>query len=112
VLRLDLTTATVTEWLESPPDRQFSPLGTDDRNRLYVSDGYEVWRLAQPRQVERLLNPPPEPGALTFGPFSHDSHGAWFAGRGRVWLYPNRGGAQQFKVGPAGEMAFPAGTCS
>jgi hypothetical protein len=112
VLRLDLTSATVTEWLEGPPDRRFSPLGTDDRNRLYVSEGHEVLRLAQPHQVERLLNPPSEPSALTFGSFSHDTRGAWFAGRGQVWLYSDRGGARQFKVGQAEEMVFPAGPCS
>src|SRR5438093_16296 len=59
-LRLDLTTGATTEWLDGPPDRQFAPLGTDNRDRLYVSDGYEVWRLAQPCQVEHLLNPTAE----------------------------------------------------
>ena len=112
VLRLDLTTGATTEWLDGPPDRQFAPLGTDNRDRLYVSDGYEVWRLAQPRQVEHLLNPPPAAGALTFGSFSYDPHGAWFAGRGRVWLVSDGGGVGQFKVGLAEEMVFPAGLCS
>ena len=57
VLRLDLTTGATTEWLDGPPDRQFAPLGTDNRDRLYVSDGYEVWRLAQPCQVRAPAQP-------------------------------------------------------
>ena len=49
---------------------------------------------------------------MTFGSFSYDPHGAWFAGRGRVWLVSDGGGVGQFKVGLAEEMVFPAGPCS
>jgi hypothetical protein len=112
VERLDLTTGTVTEWLAGPANRQFAPLGTDGMNRLYVSDGFEVWRVARPGQVEHLLSPPPGPGASTFSAqMLYDSHGAWFPARGGVWLYSDAQGSRVLMAGPPNEQIFPAGPC-
>jgi len=112
VERLDLTTGTVNEWLAGPENRQFAPIGTDGMNRLYVSDGLEVWRLARPGQVEHLLSPTPSQGAMTFSaPMLYDSHGAWFPARGGVWLYSDTQGSRLLMVGPVTEQVFPAGPC-
>ena len=71
-----------------------------------------IWATPSVFQALDEESGPRVPGALTFGSFSYDPHGAWFAGRGRVWLVSDGGGVGQFKVGPAEEMVFPAGPCS
>jgi hypothetical protein len=112
VMRLDLATGAVTKWLDGPPDRAFLPLGTDAQNRLYATDGLEVWRVAQPGQVARILQPTPTPGALTFGGFAADSGGVWIGGRGGVWRYSTDGVAREFRVGAPQESVIPAGPCT
>jgi len=87
VERLDLTSGTAIQWLEGPANQQFAPLGTDAMSRLYVSDGFEVWRVARPGLVEKLLSPQRTLGALTFGAtMVNDKHGAWFSARGGVYF--------------------------
>lgn len=113
VIRLDLATGAVTTWLDSPPNQLFLPLGTDALGRLYVSDGLEVWRVAQPgAQAERILQPTPTPGAMTFGGFAADSGGVWIGELGGVWRYTTDGAAREFKVGAPQESVFPAGPCT
>ena len=102
VLRLDLTTGATTEWLDGPPNRQFAPLGTDNRDRLYVSDGYEVWRLAQPRQVEHLLNPTAEGRAIQGRP----GRGDGIPGRALLLSRPASAAIKRASTTP---MAMPSG---
>jgi hypothetical protein len=112
VERLDLASGAVAEWLASPPDHQFAPMGVDAKNRLYVTDGYEVWRLSSPGQVEHLLNPPKTAGAWTFGGVMRsDSHGTWFEALGGVWFHSDAQGSRQFVVGVPEQQIFPAGAC-
>jgi hypothetical protein len=114
VLRLDLVSGQVTRWLEGPPDDQFWPLGTDKSHRLYVDDHQQLWRLGLPDQVEQL----PNPGPITLddnvaGPTAmiSDSLGAWFPGRGGVWLYSDSAPPKRFNAGEPTDDVFPAGPC-
>jgi hypothetical protein len=113
VERLDLATGLVTQWLQGGPERQWAPMGTDDAKRLYVTDGYEVWRLSRPGQVDTTIGGTQVAGALTFGTeVLADSNGAWFPGRGGVWLYSDAQGLRELAAGPESEMVFPAGACT
>lgn len=116
VLRLDLSTAQVTPWLEGPPDDLVWPLGTDTKHRLYAQgvNQNELWRLATAGQADVLANTGPIAlGDSVGGPsvFISDSTGAWFSGRGSVWLYPDSGAPMQFAVGQPTEDVWPAGPC-
>lgn len=112
VERLDLTTGAVTTWFTSDPDHQFAPMGTDGKNRLYITDGFEVWRLAKPGQVEHLLSPPKTEGSYTFGgEMLSDAHGAWFQALGGVWFHSDTEGSRQLTVNVPEEMVSPAGPC-
>src|ERR1700687_4566942 len=116
ILRLDLATARVTQWLLGPQDDLVWPLGTDAAHRLYVQGvrQHELWRLAAPVRADQLPNPGPiRLGDSVGGPggFVSDSQGVWFGGRGSVWLYSNAGVPKQFVVGLPGSDTWPAGPC-
>ena len=110
--RLDLATGAVTTWFTSAPDHQFAPMGTDIKNRLYITDGLEVWRVGQPGQVEYLLRPPKTEGSYTFGgEMLADKHGVWLEALGGVWFYSDTEGSRQLVVNVPEEMVWPAGPC-
>jgi hypothetical protein len=115
VLRLDLATASVTQWLEGPPDDLFWPQGTDGANRLYAGDNQQkLWRIASPGNVETLANPGPvaiNGGIGSQSGFISDSAGVWFSGQGSVWLYSEAAVPKQFVAGPPGGQVWPAGPC-
>jgi hypothetical protein len=116
VLRLDLATGRVAQWLLGPPDDLVWPLGTDLTHRLYVQGvkQNELWRLAAPLQADLLPNPGPIAlGDYVGGPDGvvSDAQGMWFAGRGSVWLYPNGGTPKQFMAGQPSGDTWPAGPC-
>jgi hypothetical protein len=116
VVRLDLATAQVTQWLEGAPDDQVTPLGTDGMHRLFAGNYKgELWRIAQPGQVEVLPDPGPVSTSGGIGGstgFASDSLGAWFGGTGAVWLYGEVGQPKQFAVGPQNGEVLPAGPCA
>lgn len=110
--RLDLATGAVTVWFTSDPDHQFAPMGTDSKNRLYITDGFEVWRLAKPGQAEHLLSPAKTEGSYTFGgEMLADAHGTWFQALGGVWFHSDAEGSRQLPVNVPEEMVTPAGPC-
>lgn len=115
LVRLDLATSQVTQWLEGPPDDQFTPLGTDAMHRLFADDSKgNLVRVTTPGQVETLPNPGPALASGGLGSstgFATDSLGAWLAGRGGVWLYGDAGNPKLFAVGPQNEDISPAGPC-
>ncbi len=115
VVRLDLATGQATKWLEGPPDDGLNPLGTDAMHRLYASGSQsKLWRIAAPGQVDVLPNPGPVVAGGGLGAptgLVSDSLGAWFAGRGGVWLYRDTGEPRLFAVGPPNSDISPAGPC-
>ena len=114
VVRLDLATAQVTEWIESPAP--LWPEGIDGSHRLYAAVyGGQLWRVDDPGHAVQL---PSDTGELFSealgGPssFAADPHGVWFGGQGAVWLHPDaQAPPRRFAVGPATEDIYPAGTC-
>jgi hypothetical protein len=115
VLRLDLATGAVTQWLEGPPDDLFWPQGTDGAHRLYAGDNQQrLWRIASPGNVETLANPGPvaiNGGIGSQSGFVSDSAGVWFSGQGRVWLYSEATMPKEFVAGPPSAQVWPAGPC-
>jgi hypothetical protein len=115
VVRLDLATAQATKWIEGAPDEGFNPLGTDAMHRLYLGGVQsKLWRIAAPGQVDALPNPGPVVAGGGLGSstgFISDSFGAWIAGRGGVWLYPDAGEPTLFAAGPNNADVSPAGPC-
>ncbi len=115
VLRLDLSTSKVTPWFEDANDLPW-PLGNDGAHSLYVQGvgQDQLWRLAAPGRAEQLANPGPISLADELGGptnFIADSTGAWFAGRGGVWLYSDGAAPRQFTAGQATDDVLPAGPC-
>lgn len=114
VVRLDLATNQVTQWLESQPT-MFWPLGVDGKHKLYVGDNQQqLWRVGPAGQVDRLANPGPVTPSEGIGGssgFVSDSLGVWIAGQGSVWLYSEDGAPKHFVVGPPGEVVWPVGPC-
>lgn len=113
VLRLDLATAQVTEWIEGTA--LLWPQGVDSSHRLYAA-GYSgpLWRIDAPGHAVQLDSTSQVYFSEAIGGpsgFEADSRGVWFAGQGAVWLYPDAQPAQRFTVGPAAEDVYPAGTC-
>ena len=108
-------TALVTQWFESLNDLAW-PLGIDAKHGLYVQAIGKnlLWRLAAAGQAGGLTNPGPIAlGDYVAGPssFIADAAGAWFAGRGSVWLYADSAAPKQFVVGQPGGDVWPAGPC-
>jgi hypothetical protein len=114
VLRLDLGSSEVTQWLEAPPDDLFWPLGLDGEHGLYVGDGREMWRVGPPSEIAQLMNAESAFVVVTLGGpigFVSDSHGAWIAGLGGVVQFSNPRESIRLAVGPADANVFPAGPC-
>ncbi|HEX7264125.1 MAG TPA: hypothetical protein VF383_08110 [Candidatus Dormibacteraeota bacterium] len=115
MLRLDLTTGSVTQWLEGPPDDMFWPQGTDGSHRLYAGDNQQkLLRIASPGNVDTLANPGPvaiNGGIGSQSGFVSDSTGVWFSGQGRVWLYSETAMPKDFAAGPPSGQVWPAGPC-
>jgi hypothetical protein len=110
--RLDLATGAVTQWFTSAPDHQFAPMGIDTKNRLYITDGYEIWRMSKPGEAEHLLNPPHTEGSWTFGgEMVSDAHGVWLEALGGVWFQSDTQPPRQLVVNVPEEMVSPAGPC-
>jgi hypothetical protein len=115
ILRLDLATSQVTKWFEGPADVQFWPDGVDSLQRLFVTDGKQLFRIDSPGHSVEL--PDPGPVAQLGGPGATpvlfaDSQGTWFGGAGGVWLYPNAGAPVHLAAGPPDASVSPAGRCS
>lgn len=115
VLRLDLTTSQVTEWVEGPQGEMLWPQGVDGQHRLYAA-AYSgpLLRIDVPGQMAEL----PSPAQVYFGnaiggpsSFVADSNGVWFSGQGGVWFYSENNAPKEFTVGPANVDVYPAGTC-
>ena len=115
VLRLDLATSQVTQWMEGPPNTMSWPMGVDGMHRLYVAPiNGPLWRIDSPGHSVELASP----ADVTFGnsiggptSFVADSHGVWFSGKSAVWLSADGRAPQQFAVAPAREDVWPAGPC-
>lgn len=115
VLRLDLATGQVTEWMEGPQGKMFWPLGVDAGHRLYAAPyAGPLWRVERPGQPVELPTPAQTyfSGAIG-GPssFASDAVGVWISGQGSIWLYADGNDPKQFTVGSPGETTYPAGTC-
>jgi hypothetical protein len=115
VLRLDLATNQVTDWLDGQAT-MFWPIGTDKMHRLYLANNQQqLWRIGSPGQVDRLANPGPvTPSAGLGAPsgFVSDSHGVWISGQGGVWLYSVPGEPIQVQVGPLDANVWLGGPCA
>jgi len=114
LLRLDLQTSEVQTWLAETPEDLIWPLGVDGRHRLYAADQQHLWRVDSPGNAVSLPNPGPiMPGSGTGVEtgFVADSRGAWFPGRGGVWLYADGQEPREFMAGSANSTTYPAGTC-
>lgn len=113
VLRLNLSTAQVTEWIEGPT--MLWPQGVDGSHRLFAAAfSGPLWRVDAPGHTVQLESPSQVffsgyPGAPSS--FAADRRGVWFSGKGAVWLYSDAQPPKLFIVGPATEDVYPAGTC-
>lgn len=115
VLRLDLATSEVTQWMEGPTGQLFWPLGVDAQHRLYAAPyNGPLWRISAPGQVTELASPSQVSfGSAIGGPsnFVADTKGVWISGQGSVWLYADGRDPKQFVVGASSDVTYPAGTC-
>ena len=113
VLRLDLGTAQVTEWIEGPT--MLWPQGVDGSHRLFAAAfSGPLWRVDAPGHAVQLESPSQVffsgyPGAPSS--FAAAPRGVWFSGKGAVWLSSDAQPSKLFTVGPATEDVYPAGTC-
>jgi hypothetical protein len=111
VEQLDLTTGTLTDWFQEPPELLLLPVGRDAQGRLYLSDNYQLWRLDAPNVKELLLNPPPVSGRVSLNVFAADDRGVWMGSWGGLWHYSDAEGARRVSVGSDQDMVTPAGPC-
>jgi hypothetical protein len=121
IMRLDLTTSQVTDWMDGAVGDLIWPMGVDLLHRLYVEDQSALWQVAAPGQASSLPDPIPAAGDVAprydSGPgavpaFLADTQGEWFAGTNGIWLYRDGAAPTQFYAGPTGSAVYPGGPCT
>ena len=105
LVRLDMKTGEVVQWLEVPTDQYLSILGFDAGNPLVSSSLSSVTEGQSSQTSIRLITSPGQsrqlyssdaaaPGALGVA----DTHGIWMGGAGSIWLYQQASGIRPIHV--------------
>jgi hypothetical protein len=105
LVRLDMKTGDLVQWLAVPTDQYISIIGFDAGKPLVSSSLWSVTEGQSSQTSVRLMTGPGQsrqlytsdaPGPADLG--VADTHGIWTGGSGSIWLYQPASGIRQIKV--------------
>lgn len=127
LMRFDLKTGAVAEWLTSPIENTLALLGFDSDGHPLMLTEKASSSFSEPIHAEVLLltgpdrafevfatdnaqDPLPGAGAAAGGVF--DVHGIWIGGLGGIWLYQAGTGRRRFELLAANSIVVVGGACA